>query len=284
MGEAADRRVAQLRDKELFQKYVTLVRNAQKQPLPFFGDGLEFRQLFQGKLAINADPQAVEQQLPPVGHVEGKPIRFDAMALGRGDWSAHLNKVTTAPIYREVADVLAGGDIRQSKSYRAIQKRAAEGNPVIRYLTPLDSEAAAERYYAHVAKLANSIRSFGYRVRGLRNIAMAETHGHKLATDARPIGIELGESEVGLAVGADGTLIRLGPGNHRFAIARQLGLTSIRVEIRLFHVRFLRDIFDAEGTAQRSSIIEAVRRLAAPAPELAAATPTLQTSSEDATP
>ena len=69
------------------------------------------------------------------------------------------------------------------------------------------------------------------------------------------------ETEVGMAVDADGGLVRVGPGNHRFAIAHQLGLRRIPVELRLFHVRWLREAFRSHGQHAPAAIIAAAGRL-----------------------
>jgi hypothetical protein len=248
-------------DPSAFLPFVRLIRSAAEQDQPFFGDGQAFRECLGGALVIFADPRLVQEQLPPSGSVGGAALRFDDHAFGRGNWQAHLRPVTGAPIYREVADLLAGGDIRQSQSFALFLRKARNGKPAIRYLQALDSAAKIERYFDEVARLIDSIRTNGYRVRPGRDPDLAGVVAAERATEARSQLVELMESEVGMAVNADGSLVRVGPGNHRFAIAHQLGLPGVPVELRLFHVRWLREAFRGHGQQSPAAIIAAASRL-----------------------
>jgi hypothetical protein len=244
-----------------YRQFLQLVRRAPEQDAPFFGEGAGFRDLFNGKLITMADPATVNSQFPPIGNVDGQMIRFDEQAFGRGRWADHLRPVRNAPIYREVRDVIAGGDIRRSQSYEALLLKAESSKPSIRYLVALDAREKIDRYFVQVGKLVESIRKRGYRGRRGYSLEEADQVSALKASEARPVGIELTESEIGMAVDADGTLVRVGPGNHRFAIVHQLGISPVRVEIRLFHVRWLRQVLAV--SRDKSYIIESVRKLGA---------------------
>jgi hypothetical protein len=70
------------------------------------------------------------------------------------------------------------------------------------------------------------------------------------------------ESEIGLAVGADGALFRIGPGHHRMSIARRLGLARVPAELRLFHVKWLRQIMREDGLGPLAALRHGIARLA----------------------
>ena len=84
----------------------------------------------------------------------------------------------------------------------------------------------------------------------------------KASSPVRPVLVELMESEIGIGVDADGSLVRVGPGNHRMAIARQLGLARVPVELRLFHAAWVRRQM-AQGKGPLQSITAGVRRIGA---------------------
>ena len=113
-------------EKQLYRTYLGRVNNAGREEGQFFGSGPEFRDLFRGKLVIGIDPRNIELQFPPNGDVDGARVTFDEFAFGRGSWRDYLRPVANSPIYGEVRDVLAGGDVR---SRQALTNCAAGRGP-----------------------------------------------------------------------------------------------------------------------------------------------------------
>ncbi|WP_373504868.1 hypothetical protein [Aestuariivirga sp.] len=261
LREADQRDDGAAADPSAFATFARLIRSAPDQDRPFFGDGHEFRGLLGGSLVIHADPRLVQEQFPPAAKINGETLRFDDCAIGRGKWQPHLRPVQGSALYREVGDVLAGGGIRNRQSFADLMRKAENGKPAIRYLLALDSEHKIERYFDEVFSLVESIRTNGYRTRARREPEEAGLAAAERATDARSQLVEMMETEVGMAVDADGALVRVGPGNHRFAIAHQLGLPRIPVELRLFHARWLREAFRSHGQHAPAAVIAAASRL-----------------------
>ena len=150
LREADSSGVGAVADRFAFGPFARLIRLAADQERPFFGDGHEFRESIGGPLVIAADPCLVQEQLPPATRVNGEALRFDDCAIGRGNWKQHLRAVKGSAIYREVGDVLAGGDIRSSQSFADLMRKAQNGKPAIRYLLALDSVEKIVRYFDQV--------------------------------------------------------------------------------------------------------------------------------------
>jgi hypothetical protein len=188
--------------------------------------------------------------------IRGQTVRFSDHFLGRGDWKLHLEKLERSSVYLEIADLLVSGPaFRDTPAYAELRGRMAEGRPAHRNLLPLDTVEKLDLYFEEVLELVRSIRDEGYRRRspyaGVDSIADAALR----ASSIRPVLIELTESEIGVAVGPQGSLHRLGPGTHRFAIARQLGLKRVAVELRLFHIQWIRQAMAQSGLGPLRAII-----------------------------
>ena len=69
---------------------------------------------------------------------------------------------------------------------------------------------------------------------------------------ARSWWTELGEQDIGVAIDATGRLCKLPGGQHRFAIARALGLSEIPVQVRMLHV----DVLQGQCAQTLTSMIE----------------------------
>lgn len=238
-----------------------LMANPASWPLPFAGDYLAFHAVFGDKLVIDIAPGQVTHQFPPHRQIGGEVVKAADYVLGRGSWQPLLERLDRSVIHREVADLLAsGGDYRSTPGHAALVQRLADGKPGIRNLQPLDSLERIDCYFDDLNRLIASIRTDGYRRRprydGLDSVA-----AEAACSLVRPIVAELTESEIGMAVDADGQLIRVGPGNHRMAIARQLGLDLVPVECRLFHVAWVRRHME-QGRAPLQAIANGVRRIA----------------------
>lgn len=231
--------------------------------LPFSGSYLSFHEFFGDRLVVEIDPGSVTHQFPPNRMIGGRNVSIADYVLGRGSWDGFLEPLDRSVIHREVADVLASGDaFRDTESHAALRERLERGNPAIRNMLPLDSAEKIDRYFEDMLALVASIRSKGYRRRPRYNGVDSAEAAMAATTPLRPLLVELTESEIGMAVDAGGRLVRVGPGNHRMAIARQLGLARVPVEMRLFHVAWVRRAMES-APGPLHAIGQGVRALSA---------------------
>jgi hypothetical protein len=248
--------------RELAQRLAELMSSAPSWPLPFAGDRLQFQAFFGDRLVVDIDPRQVTHQFPPSRTIGGQNVSAGDFVLGRGAWKPLLEPLDRSIIHREVADVLAHGEAyRETAGYAALVARMEAGDPGIRNLQSLDTIARIDCYFEDLVRLIASIRSGGYRRRPAYNGLHSAEEAAKASTPVRPVVVELMESEIGMAVDNDGGLVRVGAGNHRMAIARQLGLARVPVEFRLFHVAWVRRQMAACGKGPLGSIIAGVNAI-----------------------
>ncbi|MCB1432806.1 MAG: hypothetical protein KDK75_10160 [Alphaproteobacteria bacterium] len=249
--------------KDLALELRQLLSTARSWPLPFAGSYVAFHGVFGNRLVIDVDPRQVTHQFPPNRVIAGQNVAAADYFLGRGPWAPMLEPLDKSVIHREVAELLAhGGRYRGTAGYAALVRRLEAGRPAIRNLQDLDSIARIDGYFEDLHRLIVSIRDNGYRRRPDYDGLESASDAAKASSPVRPVLVELMESEIGIGVDADGSLVRVGPGNHRMAIARQLGLARVPVELRLFHAAWVRRQM-AQGKGPLQSITAGVRRIGA---------------------
>ena len=204
------------------------------------------RAIFGPTLLLRVAPRTLTHfraDLAPSGF--GAVKQNDAF-YGRGDWQRNVHPVERNGIYREMEQMLgAGGDYRSTASYRHCLQRIEDGNPVRRAGRPLATQADVDRYYEHYLALARSIEK-GYRPS--RETRPAHWSGG--AGRSRFV------SEIAAAVDEEGRLLRFAGGQHRFAIARVLGLEAVPVEVVAVHVDFVRSLVDGGPKRPREALID----------------------------
>jgi hypothetical protein len=127
-----------------------------------------------------------------------------------GSWDTSAASFDEDPRHTAIRD-LVDADLRyrETRAYQAMLDDLAAGRPQYRH-GALDSVAAIDRYWEDRVALVRSLQAEGY-------------------TSERP------SSTAGIAIGRDGTLLKIWNGNHRFAIARCIGLATVPVSVRLVH-------------------------------------------------
>jgi hypothetical protein len=157
--------------------------------------------------------------------------------IGAGDWSPILLPFARHQVSRE-AEELAAADLRfrDTPVYARYRRRAEAGKPMVRNRLVLDTPAAVDVYFEGFVALFESIREHGLR----RRAEFAGRRGWRAGR--RRWLAELGEQDIGVALAAQGRLVKLPGGQHRFAIARALGLEAVPVQVRMLHVGALGDM------------------------------------------
>jgi hypothetical protein len=204
----------------------------------FYLGGFQARRALGEELVIEIDPARLEHRLEHRVGEGGRTYLIRDRFLGAGDWTPLLTLLRRSSTWREVEQIVqAGFDYRETRAYGWALKRAAAGSPVRRNFVALRSPEAVETYYRQTAELCRSIQEHGLRRR--REV------GRRFADfRVRRPWVELGEAEIGVAIGANGEIYRFASGKHRTAAAKALGIPSIPVEVRMVHAGWVRQLME----------------------------------------
>ena len=226
---------------QMAQPLLQAMRLAPSTSDPFFGSHLDMAETVGDRLIVWLDPARVAKQLDSNIQIQGGTLAVGTCCLGKGDWSKWLKPIETTLVDREVREVLACGlAYRAAPCYKRFFREFEAKRPTVRNMIALDTPERVEAYFTDLVRLIESIRARGVTRRPPRRLNQAAALLPALSA-ARPLATELTESEIGIAVGPAGELFRLGPGHHRMSIARQIGLRRVPAELRLFHVRWVRE-------------------------------------------
>jgi hypothetical protein len=224
-------------------------------PPGFSLGGFAARRALGAALVIEIDPRRLVHRLRHwVGSGSRKSCIRDRF-VGAGAWSALLDPIGASRTYRDVAEVAAARDYRETQAYRTALERAGGPKPVCRNFVALRSPALVEGYFRQVAELCQSLRRLGLRRRDSFGCSFAALRNFRVR---RPW-VELAESDVGIAIGSDGELYRFASGKHRTAAAQALGLAAIPVEVRMVHADWLRREMAATGLPPAHALLAGIR-------------------------
>jgi hypothetical protein len=211
------------------------------------------RWYFGGALVVWTDPSGLTARLHERVRDGEKIVRLADRFLDCGDWSDVISQVARVADHRDMLELVAFGErYPEMQAFRKMIDRIARGRPVRRYRRSLDSEAKVHAYFRYFLALIDSIRTHGYRSRGQFGAARTPA---ALGVRGR---FAFRQREIGVAIDADGRLLRFLGGRHRTAIAQALALPVVPVEIRLVHADWL------AGEVRRAGLPpgEALRRWA----------------------
>lgn len=217
--------------------------------LAYFGPGLLLR----------IWPEQVAFRLPDTIRDAGGPRWTGSAFLDAGDWRDALAPVEHCRVYVEMQELVAADlDWRATPSYRRAKKAAQQGRPVYRSGRPLADPEALKAYFRRCADLIRSLRSHGLLDRRAQAALAFDRPSHR---GARPAAKEWAERDVGVAINADGGLVRHLGGRHRWAAVRALGLPLAPVEIRLVHLAWLERAAAETGLPPSRALPAALARL-----------------------
>ena len=218
---------------------------------------------FGAPLAFDVDPAVLTERLSDFVRDEGGRTRWiGASFLDRAEWRRALKRVDRSPVHREVAELIAAGlDWRETRGYGVFLRAIGEGEPLRRNGIPLDTREAVEAYFRYCADLIDSMRAHGIVAR--RAVGRLDRSWLDRHRSIRPAALNYAERDVGVAVAADGRLVRHLGGKHRTAVAQALALPSMPVEVRLVHAGWLAREMQRSGLPAHRALPEALARLAA---------------------
>lgn len=157
--------------------------------------------------------------------------------LDAGDWRNILSPLDDSPAHQEIVEICRWRqNFRECPLYRKYLARLTKGTPRRRNGRYLDSIEKIDGYFQYYLDLIESIERSGILPRN-RFQKLKDTGENHRAT--RSLWHDMVERDIGVAIAADGSLVRHTSGKHRLAAAIGLGLDRIPVEIRMVHADWL---------------------------------------------
>lgn len=186
---------------------------------------------FGGGLELEVAADSLRHTLLDGVEVGGRRLHTGHWFIGAGDWAPILWSLARHQVSGEAVELLAVDlRFRDTAAYGRYRRRAEDGMPMVRNRVVLDSAERVDGYFEAFVRLFESIRDNGLQ----RRARWARSDY------SRPVqrrwAAEWREQDIGVALMADGRLCKLPGGQHRFAIARALGLRQVPVQLRLLHV------------------------------------------------
>jgi hypothetical protein len=235
------------------------------------------RWYFGRSLAFWADPAALTLRLHDRVHDGRSGIQLSRHFLDKGDWTDIVAPVGDTVEHRETTELVEYGErYKRMPSFRRMVRRARRKKPVRRYGGWLDTEEKIHAYFRYFLDLIESINEHGLQERS------------SLKRMRVPVGADvrgahaLHQRNIGVAIAADGRLLRFLGGRHRLAIAQALGLAAIPVEIRFVHAEWLAGEVQRSGMPPATALQEWAKRAPHPASDAADRPPDAQLRSDPA--
>lgn len=232
------------------------VANAQRR----WGTRIEVANWFFGSaLRVSIDPARLNFQLLETVSAGPEHVRLAHWFLDGGDWSQILFPLIASPVRAEV-DALFDHEhnLEDAPAFRSLLHAAEQGIPQRRNSVELADVDTIRAYFAHYRALKDSVERFGFRS---RDDLPTPTAGLFNLSPIRGRRAERLEHEIGLAVGHDGTVMRIVGGHHRTAIAQRLNLKRIPAQVRLVHVDWLRAWIARTGASPSRALMIGLEHL-----------------------
>lgn len=224
----------------------------------FYLGGFAARRALGKKLLIDLNPSVLENQLDHRVRQGDEVYSIRDRFLGAGDWTPLLHLLRRSSTHREVMEIVrADFDYGSTSGYRRALERAGTERPVKRNFVALSTPTKVEAYFRQTTDMCRSIQRHGLLRRA--------DYGLKLGSIRRPSirlpWIELGELDIGIAIGPSGEVYRFASGKHRTPAAQALGLRSIPVEVRMVHAEWLARLVTETGLPATEALLSGIERL-----------------------
>lgn len=157
--------------------------------------------------------------------------------LDGSDWSRVVEPLDKSSSHAEIVELVeTRQDFRAGARYQAYAERIRGGATVKRNRIALDTIDKLDNFFEYYLALIADIEKNGIVPHSDLGLRGQTGRRHRWT---RTFWQDLAERDIGVAIGADGTLIRHTNGKHRMAAALTLGIERIPVEIRLVHAGWL---------------------------------------------
>ena len=217
------------------------------------------RWYFRTSLNLDINPALLRRRLSDFVATGAGAHWVGSWFLDAGDWTLALAPLRGSPVHREIHQLIAADlDFRRIPAYQAQLRAALAGAPVKRNGVQLASVAELDAYYRYCIALVQSIAEVGVVRSRFSELVRISRLKHAAA---RPPALDFAEGDIGVAINADGEMIRHLGGKHRTAIAQALKIPKIPVEVRFVHVRWLAREATKLGLAPHLALPHAIASL-----------------------
>lgn len=209
-------------------------------------------------LCLRVPTAAVHQRLPDRIVVDGHSVWLGQRFLDAGDWKEAVRPLTSSAVHREMLELAKhGASFRDMPTYQRMVARAEAGRPVVHNTVVLTDRDVIDRYFTHYLQFLDGVREHGILSRKQARSSL----GMGAVARVRRLYTEWVERDIGVAVTAEGRLVRFLSGSHRFAFACAAKVPDVPVEVRLVHVEWLAKQVAGTGLPPHEAVIAGLRSL-----------------------
>ena len=176
--------------------------------------------------------------------------------LDGSDWSRIVEPLEKSSSHAEIVELIeTRQDFRKGARYRGYAKRIEAGATVKRNRIAIDTIEKLDNFFEYYLSLIADIEKHGIVPHSDLGLLGQTGRRHRWT---RTIWQDLAERDIGVAIDADGKLIRHTNGKHRMAAALALGIETIPVEIRLVHAGWLMREAERRGLSPVHALLAAL--------------------------
>ncbi|MBO9628874.1 MAG: hypothetical protein J7516_05520 [Shinella sp.] len=211
---------------------------------------------FADALLLQINPSSVTMRLRDNFLADGSPRWVGTHFLDGGDWTPLLAPVAKSSSHAEIIELCrTRQNFRKGKRYGQYAQRISEGQTIWRNRIGLDTLDKLDGYFEYYLALIENIESRGILPHSDLRLRDQTGYRHRWT---RTFWQDLAERDIGIAIAADGSLVRHTNGKHRMAAALALGLPQIPVEIRLVHARWLARQSEKLGLEPKEALLATI--------------------------
>jgi hypothetical protein len=213
---------------------------------------------FGERLLLSIDTKIVEKRLYD-RFSDGNRVRWiGTHFLDGSDWAPIMAPIKASFSHKEIVELCkTRKNFRTGKRYGSYASRIAAGIPFRRNRIVLDTIEKLDSYFEYYLALIENIESNGIVAQSDLGLA-GQTGRHHRWT--RTFWQDFAERDIGVAIDADGRLVRHTNGKHRMAAAIALGIERIPVEIRLVHARWLAQQAERLGLSPADALLATLEK------------------------
>lgn len=213
---------------------------------------------FSDALLLSINPRSVKLRLIDYFLDSGRPSWIGSHFLDGNDWQPLLTSVRKSSSHAEIAELCrTRQDFREGQRYQRYAERIAKGVLLRRNRVTLDTIGKLDGYFEYYLALIDDIEKNGIQPHSELGLRGQTGNRHRWT---RSLWQDLAERDIGVAIDADGRLVRHTNGKHRMAVALALGLPRIPVEIRLVHARWLQRQANKLGLSPRDALLATLEK------------------------
>ena len=211
---------------------------------------------FGEQLVIKVDTKSLTARLRDNISDRGRLRWIGTHFLDGSEWGRVVEPLENSSSHAEIIELTrTRQDFREGKRYRGYAKRIADGATVKRNRIAIDTIDKLDHYFEYYLSLIDDIEKNGIVPHSDLGLLGQTGHRHRWT---RTLWQDLAERDIGVAIDADGRLVRHTNGKHRMAAAVALGIERIPVEIRLVNARWLARQSQQRGLSPADALLAAL--------------------------